>query len=378
MQGVFPIQTFVSREPEIEEISYGLEKHNTVLLVGNAGIGKTTIARYYEYYNPLKFRNVLFFNGIEFDFDDSKFALLKIQPQSSFDQLIIIDGFDEIYSEDTRQRLTTLVKEGRKYGIKLLLTSRPYIIDRTLQSNSFVVTVPEFNQQQAADFLKKHLAIQNLDFDYIDDFVDVSQRLNNIPLLLNLSIELLKGRNLTPGDILGLLRQSLHYKNELIEQYSSNQIILPNTPKIITDVSLINQSLIDKVNRNPRMIYEMSSRQFEELVAELFDKEGYSVKITPSTRDGGKDLLIIEQKRIGNFIIYVECKKYSIDNPVGVRLVRELYGTVIAERATAGVLVTSSYFTNPAVKFTEQIKSQLSLIDYSDLKKWIDDKAATL
>ena len=118
----------------------------------------------------------------------------------------------------------------------------------------------------------------------------------------------------------------------------------------------------------------MSSRQFEEVVAELFDKEGYQVTITQATRDGGKDLIILEQKRIGNFIIYVECKNYGTSYPIGVRIVRELYGAVTADRATAGVLVTSSYFSTPAKKFTEKVKSQLSLIDYNDLKKWIDEK----
>lgn len=159
--------------------------------------------------------------------------------------------------------------------------------------------------------------------------------------------------------------------------YAESEIILPETPQIITDIRLINTSIIDKINRNPNIIYQMGSRHFEELVAELFDKEGYKVTLTQATRDGGKDLLIIEQKRIGNFIIYVECKNYSMNNPVGVRLVRELYGTVMADNATAGVLVTSSYFSNPAVEFKEQVKSQLSLIDFYDLKKWIDEKANT-
>lgn len=51
----------------------------------------------------------------------------------------------------------------------------------------------------------------------------------------------------------------------------------------------------------------------------------------------------------------------------------------MADKATAGVLVTSSYFSKPALEFEEKVKSQLSLHDYYDLKKWIDvDKTKNL
>jgi hypothetical protein len=56
-----------------------------------------------------------------------------------------------------------------------------------------------------------------------------------------------------------------------------------------------------------------------------------------------------------------------------VKLVRELYGTVTADRATAGLLVTTSYFSRQAIEFVENIPHQLSLKDYMDLKQWIDD-----
>ena len=66
-------------------------------------------------------------------------------------------------------------------------------------------------------------------------------------------------------------------------------------------------------------------------------------------------------------VFYAECKKYAPKYPVGVGLVRELYGTVMADRATAGILVTSSYFTNGAREFRGSIKAQMNLIDYTEL-----------
>ena len=232
------------------------------------------------------------------------------------------------------------------------------------------------------DFFKKKFPLHLFDSNFIKQFSEIAFTFNGTPLLLNLAVEFLNIGNNTPKDLLAVLKDKLHYKNSIIELFSSSdiikpkhpEIILPKTPKIISDVCLINSNLINKIKQNPKLIYQLSSRQFEEVVAELFDKEGYQVTITQATRDGGKDLIILEQKRIGNFIIYVECKNYGTSYPIGVRIVRELYGAVTADRATAGVLVTSSYFSTPAKKFTEKVKSQLSLIDYNDLKKWIDEK----
>jgi len=48
---------------------------------------------------------------------------------------------------------------------------------------------------------------------------------------------------------------------------------------------------------------------------------------------------------------------------------------VAADRATAGVLVTSSYFSDEAKQFTEQVKSQMSLLEYADLTKWVNEIA---
>jgi restriction endonuclease Mrr len=116
----------------------------------------------------------------------------------------------------------------------------------------------------------------------------------------------------------------------------------------------------------------MSPRQFEELVAELLSKEGFEVNLTKVTRDGGKDIFIAHNNRIGDFLYYIECKRYGIGNPIGVNLVRELYGTVSHDRATAGMLVTTSYFSPDALDFVRKIKHQISLKDYIMLQDWIN------
>lgn len=63
----------------------------------------------------------------------------------------------------------------------------------------------------------------------------------------------------------------------------------------------------------------------------------------------------------------MDCKKFSPDHPVGVRLVRELYGTVEADKVTAGKIVTTSYFSKEAKEFTETVRYRMSLMDFNEI-----------
>jgi HJR/Mrr/RecB family endonuclease len=169
-----------------------------------------------------------------------------------------------------------------------------------------------------------------------------------------------------------LNRVGIGYQNgELIIYESQKESLLVSPPEIIRDIKVINGTLLKLVEKDPGMMHKLRPVEFETLVAEIFDKKGYHVSLTKQTRDGGKDLIVVENKMLGDFLIYVQCKRNAKDRPVGVNIVRELYGSVIADRATAGILVTSSYFSPDAEDFTSKIKHQMSLADYLKLCEWI-------
>lgn len=124
---------------------------------------------------------------------------------------------------------------------------------------------------------------------------------------------------------------------------------------------------INKIIQNQDAVYDISPREFEELVAELFRQQGFDVELTPATRDGGCD--IIASKTMGSlpFMLIIECKKYSLQNPVGVSLVRSLLGVQSDRKANKAVLVTSSRFTKSAKEFADRQQHLISLIDINDL-----------
>lgn len=88
----------------------------------------------------------------------------------------------------------------------------------------------------------------------------------------------------------------------------------------------------------------MDWEDFEHLIREVFEKEfsasGGEVKVTQASRDGGVDAIAFDPDPIRGGKIVIQAKRYT--NTVGVGAVRDLYGTVLNEGATKGVLVTTS------------------------------------
>jgi len=99
----------------------------------------------------------------------------------------------------------------------------------------------------------------------------------------------------------------------------------------------------------------ISWEDFEHLIRELFEKEfssnGGEVKVTQASRDGGVDAIAFDPDPIRGGKIAIQAKRYT--NTVGVSAVRDLYGTVLNEGATKGILVTTSDYGPEAYNFAK-------------------------
>ena len=129
----------------------------------------------------------------------------------------------------------------------------------------------------------------------------------------------------------------------------------------------IRQRLVDRIAHRPELMRSLTPREFEELVAELYAGEGYEVELTPASNDGGYDILARQKVVFGTFTTLIECKRYAETNPIGVDVVRQLYGVVESEGAHAGVVATTARFTSGSVSFAEKSK-RIHLQDYFSLQ----------
>ena len=99
----------------------------------------------------------------------------------------------------------------------------------------------------------------------------------------------------------------------------------------------------------------MDWEDFENLIRELFEKEfsqnGGEVKITQASRDGGVDAVAFDPDPIRGGKIVIQAKRYT--STVGVSAVRDLYGTVVNEGATKGILVTTADYGPDSYAFAK-------------------------
>jgi superfamily II DNA or RNA helicase len=92
-----------------------------------------------------------------------------------------------------------------------------------------------------------------------------------------------------------------------------------------------------------RKLEAMTGREFEELVAGLFQGMGYAISLTRASKDGGVDIYARKQTDATQENIIIQCKQYP-SRAVGVQEARALNG-LLSEQFTQGVLVTSGYFS---------------------------------
>ncbi len=107
-------------------------------------------------------------------------------------------------------------------------------------------------------------------------------------------------------------------------------------------------------------LFTFSPGDFEKYVATLFQRKGYIVKRRGGTGDLGVDLELIAP---GNRRAIVQCKRYQ--NTVGAEMVRELYGTLIHEKALHAFLVTTADISPAAREWTRG--KPMTLIDGATL-----------
>ena len=111
----------------------------------------------------------------------------------------------------------------------------------------------------------------------------------------------------------------------------------------------------------------MDWQDFENLIRELFEKEfavsGGEVKVTQASRDGGVDAIAFDPDPIRGGKIVIQAKRYT--NTVDVSSVRDLYGTVMNEGATKGILVTTADYGADAYDFVKG--KPLTLLNGSNL-----------
>lgn len=106
------------------------------------------------------------------------------------------------------------------------------------------------------------------------------------------------------------------------------------------------------------LLLSLEWKRYEEICKELLIIEchhHFNVTLTPMGADGGIDLNVTDSKN--KVVAIAQCKAWN--NPVGVSLIRELYGVMASEKVEKGYFFTTSSFTHDALQFAGSKKIKL-------------------
>lgn len=142
--------------------------------------------------------------------------------------------------------------------------------------------------------------------------------------------------------------------------------LTPVTPYMKIDRSdsrFIESKDVSNITLDGFNLATMPWEDFEYFVRELFDKmfnqNGGEVKVTQASHDGGVDAIAFDDDPIRGGKFVIQAKRYN--NAVPVSAVRDLYGTMIHEGATKGILVTTSSYGKESYDFAKD--KPITLID---------------
>jgi restriction system protein len=122
-------------------------------------------------------------------------------------------------------------------------------------------------------------------------------------------------------------------------------------PRIVEAVDIISG-----LDRRPNLM-DLTPKQFEHFIQNLFDRMGFDTKLFQASGDGGIDCIAYDPTPIrgGKFVIQV--KQYTQTVPPAA--VRDLFGTVHDQGATKGILITTSGFGPSSHEFANGKPLQL-------------------
>ncbi|ATQ41695.1 hypothetical protein CSW64_04340 [Caulobacter mirabilis] len=281
--------------------------------------------------------------------------MAELRAEKEPPRIIGIDNADA-FAPATILEMTKQIQNLKR--IEAVVFTRREPLERELARDQ--LALGPLTMEEGREFVRHGL---HIDFP-ADELPQVLAAANGNPSALALLHHLTQGKSY--DEIKQLIRGRLYGMDEGLI-VPDKQLIVAAKPRIIT----ANEILIEKLRKEPAGLYDLDPRKFEELIADLMEDMGYEVELTPRSNDGGKDILASRDTEHGKMLCLVEAKRYSIDNPIEVGLVRQLYGTLCDFNASSAMLVTTSRFTRGAAEFQQRNQYRLALKDYGNVVQWL-------
>lgn len=139
----------------------------------------------------------------------------------------------------------------------------------------------------------------------------------------------------------------------------------------IAGAGFFDQRFVNYLSGKPELLQEINWRQFEGLTAEWLARNGYNVELGPGRDDGSVDVRAWSADAKPDIppVLIVQCKREK--RKIGKVVVKALWADVHAERADAGLIVTTNDISPGAAKVIEARAYPVTVANRNEVLRWI-------
>ena len=159
-------------------------------------------------------------------------------------------------------------------------------------------------------------------------------------------------------------------KKKKWSQNLSNELSFKGLSEVYIYIKQLSRKLIELVAKRPDSLKEMEWRDLERVVSELFEGLGFKTTLTPSSKDGGKDVILectIDDIQ-KSFVI--EIKHWRSGQRVGQKTVKEFTKIIINEKRDKGLFLSTYGFSN---NFYESLsETEKTIVRFGEQEKIVE------
>jgi HJR/Mrr/RecB family endonuclease len=149
--------------------------------------------------------------------------------------------------------------------------------------------------------------------------------------------------------------------DELADDSSSNKRV-----SVVHIIETASRALATLICNEPGRILDLEWRDLERMLATVFDGIGYAVRLTPGSKDKGKDIVVGFVVSGKTHSYYVEVKHWVSGKKVGERQIKEFISVVVGDQQEGGILISTSGFTASAMQGITEIERKKLRFGTSD------------
>jgi restriction system protein len=132
-------------------------------------------------------------------------------------------------------------------------------------------------------------------------------------------------------------------------QAERRELVLLPQPSLLIISSW--EEIASRIAQDSATLHQLGWKQFEDFIAHLLSKFGWSVEPMGYTKDKGIDIIAVRKVEPDiDFRMMVQCKRYAATHKVGVEIVRELWAVKWEKSFHQAMIATTSSFTKGAVE----------------------------